>query len=501
MKYKSLILLAASLALAGCTQTPAQEEGKHDQSTSTHTVTFNTNGGSEVTSQQVRDGGKITKPDNPTKEGYEFVKRTYQGEEWSFIGYTVTEDMILTAERRVLDYEVVFLDELGRVHYSTTTPYGSDYESKFNGIIPYTFREPVNGQVYVFDGWTQSISGQKVTFTPKFALQDISKANHIICNNKNYYIQMEAHYGVYDEDIGIVTLTDLNKGDRFSLYFGGKMRVGYDFSYNYSEEITFENDEYIVGDYSQLTLRISFTYDYKFKIKVIDKKANCVPITIKEANNMLKTLRPGEISDVPYLIEGTVVSIGAWYVLIADASVNYDAYYAIYCNGGDNGSLLKYKDGTAIKYGDIVTAGGYFKNTKNTDNPSDLGWIGIIEPEFEKKGVNNDYDGLKHNFVIYELSPYYTGIGVDKTYKYLIWQWNDGVEGTWLDITISAQRVAYADVSCSNYLVVCTRPDETVSTMSWEKVYAKTIDLKRNGNYAVSEEQLNWIMSSYTHNS
>ena len=37
-----------------------------------YTVTFNSNGGSTVTSQSVRSGNKVTKPADPTKEGYTF---------------------------------------------------------------------------------------------------------------------------------------------------------------------------------------------------------------------------------------------------------------------------------------------------------------------------------------------------------------------------------------------------------------------------------------------
>ena len=38
----------------------------------THTVTFNTNGGSEISPATVPDGGKVTKPADPTKSGFKF---------------------------------------------------------------------------------------------------------------------------------------------------------------------------------------------------------------------------------------------------------------------------------------------------------------------------------------------------------------------------------------------------------------------------------------------
>lgn len=45
---------------------------KNPSATITHTVTFSSNGGSAVASQTVADGGKATKPEDPTKDGYTF---------------------------------------------------------------------------------------------------------------------------------------------------------------------------------------------------------------------------------------------------------------------------------------------------------------------------------------------------------------------------------------------------------------------------------------------
>jgi uncharacterized repeat protein (TIGR02543 family) len=44
-----------------------------------YTVTFNTDGGSEVASQDVESGGRPVKPDNPTKDGYVFAGWYFEG--------------------------------------------------------------------------------------------------------------------------------------------------------------------------------------------------------------------------------------------------------------------------------------------------------------------------------------------------------------------------------------------------------------------------------------
>lgn len=68
-----------------------------------HTVTFDTGGGNTIPSQTVKHGEKVTKPEIPTKVDpvkgeYTFKQWLCQGEPWSFIGYTVTEDITLVAE-------------------------------------------------------------------------------------------------------------------------------------------------------------------------------------------------------------------------------------------------------------------------------------------------------------------------------------------------------------------------------------------------------------------
>lgn len=77
-----------TLCVTGC---------KNTSTSNIHTVTFDSKGGSFVAPQKVKHGEKATKPNDPTKDGFEFDKWTYQGEEWSFVGYTVTSDMTLEA--------------------------------------------------------------------------------------------------------------------------------------------------------------------------------------------------------------------------------------------------------------------------------------------------------------------------------------------------------------------------------------------------------------------
>lgn len=50
----------------------------------TYTISFNSYGGSEVTSQSVVEGQTVTEPENPTREGYTFVKWELNGYDFNF---------------------------------------------------------------------------------------------------------------------------------------------------------------------------------------------------------------------------------------------------------------------------------------------------------------------------------------------------------------------------------------------------------------------------------
>ena len=74
----------------------------NSESITSYIVTFDTNGGSEVESLSVSEGGKVQKPEDPKKSSrdgeYEFVGWLYQGEAWDFENGVVTSDITLVAE-------------------------------------------------------------------------------------------------------------------------------------------------------------------------------------------------------------------------------------------------------------------------------------------------------------------------------------------------------------------------------------------------------------------
>lgn len=59
-------------------------------------VTFNSNGGSVVDSQTIEENNKVTKPTNPTRNGYEFSHWAYDNKEFDF-NTNITSDITLLA--------------------------------------------------------------------------------------------------------------------------------------------------------------------------------------------------------------------------------------------------------------------------------------------------------------------------------------------------------------------------------------------------------------------
>lgn len=101
-------LTAMTLSLAGC-----GDGGKN--SVKKYTVDFETNGGSAAASQQVEEGGKAVKPDDPTKTDYVFsgwCKDAALENVYDFETETVTSDTTIYASWASSRYVIANFIEL-----------------------------------------------------------------------------------------------------------------------------------------------------------------------------------------------------------------------------------------------------------------------------------------------------------------------------------------------------------------------------------------------------
>ena len=134
-----------------------------------HTVTFDSGEGSKVDSQTVKEGDPVSKPDNPTREGYTFMGWQYEDSDWNFLN-TVASNMTLTAQwkrNEVKKYTVAFdtadgtsidpqtIRDGGKVS-KPDDPTREGYEFKgwtLNGV-DYDFTAPVKADLVLTAVWT-----------------------------------------------------------------------------------------------------------------------------------------------------------------------------------------------------------------------------------------------------------------------------------------------------------------------------------------------------------
>lgn len=103
-------------AVTGNMTLKAKFEKKNDSTTANdvttkYSISFDSDGGSKISGQTVRENGKVKIPKTPTKTGYTFVGWTLDGESYDFSG-KVTKDMTLVASWKknveTVEYTVKF---------------------------------------------------------------------------------------------------------------------------------------------------------------------------------------------------------------------------------------------------------------------------------------------------------------------------------------------------------------------------------------------------------
>lgn len=143
-------------------ETPAKISGGtfNGEVIGAYTVTFQSEGGSEVASQ-IRANTPAAQPDNPTKEGHTFIG-WYNGEEkWNFAD-AVTEALTLTAKWTANRYTITFKPENGGQDIVIKQDYGTAITAPAN---------PTKTG-YTFAGWDKTIPStmpaENITLTARW---------------------------------------------------------------------------------------------------------------------------------------------------------------------------------------------------------------------------------------------------------------------------------------------------------------------------------------------
>lgn len=143
-----------------------------------YTVKFDSKGGSSVSKQTVNVGKKVTEPEEPTRDGYEFVEWQLNGETFSF-ETKVRKNLILVAQwRKIADvteifYTVKFNSDGGSEVSSQTigagksatkptnpTKDGYTFNGWYNGDTEYDFSKKITQNLELKAKWKEKASSQ-----------------------------------------------------------------------------------------------------------------------------------------------------------------------------------------------------------------------------------------------------------------------------------------------------------------------------------------------------
>lgn len=128
-----------------------------------YTVTFNSNGGSAVTSQTITEGGKVTRPSNPTRSGYTFAGWMLNGSAYDF-NSAVKSNITLVAKWTQKTYTI------------TATPvdaYSPDrvLSVKENGVIISVKSIRYSDGVYLCSGSNLTVSAGDIAGETSFKIE------------------------------------------------------------------------------------------------------------------------------------------------------------------------------------------------------------------------------------------------------------------------------------------------------------------------------------------
>lgn len=158
----------------------------------TYTITFDTDGGTVVPSQTVKDKGTATEPTAPTKTGYEFKGWLLDGKTYDFTT-PVTKDATLKAKwekTKVESYTVAFNSADGSDVASQTVEQGKNavkpddptregytFLGWYAGDTAYDWDTPVTGNLILTAHWQKDEQPQPKTYTVTFDYQNGSPSD------------------------------------------------------------------------------------------------------------------------------------------------------------------------------------------------------------------------------------------------------------------------------------------------------------------------------------
>ena len=173
-----------------------------------YTITFDTNGGSEIAPITQDYGTEITAPDNPTRKGY-----TFKGWDKEIPETMPAENITVKAQWEINQYTITFDTNGG----SEIAPITQDYGTEINAPDNPTRKG------YTFKGWDKEIPktmpAENITITARWKDTEKPTGEIIIGTNKWNQFLNELTFGIFFKDTQEVTINAVdNSGVVFVSY-------------------------------------------------------------------------------------------------------------------------------------------------------------------------------------------------------------------------------------------------------------------------------------------
>ena len=173
-----------------------------------YTITFDTNGGSEIVPITQDYGTEITAPDNPTRKGY-----TFKGWDKEIPETMPAENMTVKAQWEINQYTIAFDTNGGSEIAPITQDYGTEITAPDN---------PTR-KGYTFKGWHKEIPetmpAENITITARWKDTEKPTGEIIIGTNKWNEFLNELTFGIFFKDTQVVTINAVdNSGVVFVSY-------------------------------------------------------------------------------------------------------------------------------------------------------------------------------------------------------------------------------------------------------------------------------------------
>ena len=176
--------------------------------TNKYTITFDTNGGSEIAPITQDYGTEITAPDNPTRKGY-----TFKGWDKEIPKTMPAENITVKAQWEINQYTITFDTNGGSEIAPITQDYGTEITAPDN---------PTR-KGYTFKGWDKEIPetmpAENITITARWRDTEKPTGEIIIGTNKWNEFLNELTFGIFFKDTQEVTINAVdNSGVVFVSY-------------------------------------------------------------------------------------------------------------------------------------------------------------------------------------------------------------------------------------------------------------------------------------------